>query len=169
MNGARRQAWTAIGARQGALPGVRIADKVLDGVTCIRLDATVTQACLDKELAEPNFKGFGITPCSSRCTGSEGARALRSAVRPSAGCSRRQLQRQPDHAPAELQAEREQAQERAQNANAWAVRLSLTWHNDLEQIPANHSRRWHAKRRCPTLARAAAHAGHKVCSTTATT
>jgi hypothetical protein len=44
VNGARRQAWAAIEARQGALPGVRIADKVLEGVTCIRLDATVTPA-----------------------------------------------------------------------------------------------------------------------------
>ncbi|MGD0928902.1 MAG: hypothetical protein ABR926_27340, partial [Streptosporangiaceae bacterium] len=53
------QAWAAIEARYGALPGVRIADKVLRGVTCIRLDATVTPAHSDKELAEPNFKGFG--------------------------------------------------------------------------------------------------------------
>lgn len=44
VNGARRQAWAAIEARQGALPGVRIADKFLPGVTCIRLDATVTPA-----------------------------------------------------------------------------------------------------------------------------
>jgi hypothetical protein len=29
-----------------------MADKVLEGVTCIRLDATVTPACSDKELAE---------------------------------------------------------------------------------------------------------------------
>jgi hypothetical protein len=29
-------------------------------VTCIRLDATVTPAHSDKELAEPNFKGFGL-------------------------------------------------------------------------------------------------------------
>ena len=57
-NGARRQAWAAIEARHGALPGVRIADKVLEGVTCIRLDATVTPAHSDKQLAEPNFKGF---------------------------------------------------------------------------------------------------------------
>jgi hypothetical protein len=56
-NAARRQAWAGIGARHGALPGVRIADKVLEGMTCIRLDATVTPACSDKELAEPNFKG----------------------------------------------------------------------------------------------------------------
>ena len=46
-----------IEARHGTLPGVRIADKVLEGVTCIRLDATVTPAHSDKELAEPNFKG----------------------------------------------------------------------------------------------------------------
>src|ERR1019366_7315985 len=43
-SGARRQAWAATEARHGALPGVRIADKVLKGVTCIRLDATVTPA-----------------------------------------------------------------------------------------------------------------------------
>ncbi len=40
VNSARRQAWATIEARRGALPGVRIADKVLQGVTCIRLDAT---------------------------------------------------------------------------------------------------------------------------------
>jgi hypothetical protein len=67
VNAARRQAWTAIEGRHGALPGVRIADKVLEGVTCIRLDATVTPACSDKELAEPNFKGFGHHPLLSYC------------------------------------------------------------------------------------------------------
>jgi hypothetical protein len=46
--------------RHGALPGVRLADKVLDGVVCIRLDATVTIAHSDKELAEANFKGYGL-------------------------------------------------------------------------------------------------------------
>jgi hypothetical protein len=39
VNMARRQAWAQVAARHGALPGVRVADKVLDGVTCIRLDA----------------------------------------------------------------------------------------------------------------------------------
>ena len=39
VNGARRQAWAAMEARHGALPGVRIADQILPGVTCIRLDA----------------------------------------------------------------------------------------------------------------------------------
>jgi hypothetical protein len=33
---------------------------VLDGVTCIRLDATVTLAHSDKELAEANFKGYDL-------------------------------------------------------------------------------------------------------------
>ena len=40
VNAARRRAWAGIGARHGALPGVRIADKMLDGVTCIRLAAS---------------------------------------------------------------------------------------------------------------------------------
>jgi Transposase DDE domain group 1 len=41
---ARRHAWAQVAERHGALPGVRLADKVLDGVVCIRLDATVTVA-----------------------------------------------------------------------------------------------------------------------------
>jgi hypothetical protein len=59
VNTARRHAWAQAAARHGALPGIRLADKTLDGVTCIRLDATVTFAHSDKELAEANFKGFG--------------------------------------------------------------------------------------------------------------
>jgi hypothetical protein len=31
-------------------------------VTCIRLDATVVTAHSDKELAEPDFKGYGLLP-----------------------------------------------------------------------------------------------------------
>ena len=54
---ARRQAWAQVAARHGTLPGVRLADRTLEGVTCIRLDATVTFAHSDKELAEANFKG----------------------------------------------------------------------------------------------------------------
>ena len=54
---ARRHAWAQAIARHGALPGVRLADKTLDGVVCIRLDATVTFAHSEKELAEANFKG----------------------------------------------------------------------------------------------------------------
>ena len=41
VNGARRRAWAGIAARHGAIPGIRVADKMLDGVTCIRLDASV--------------------------------------------------------------------------------------------------------------------------------
>ena len=67
VNAARRQAWAGIVARHGKMPGVRMADRVLDGVTCIRLDATVTPAHSDKELAEPNFKGFGHHPLLSYC------------------------------------------------------------------------------------------------------
>ena len=44
VNAARPAAWTGIEARHGALPGVRIADRVLGRVTSIRLDATVTPA-----------------------------------------------------------------------------------------------------------------------------
>jgi hypothetical protein len=64
---ARRHAWSQILARHGTLPGVRVADKVLDGVTCIRLDATVTFAHSDKELAEANFKGYGHHPLLAFC------------------------------------------------------------------------------------------------------
>jgi hypothetical protein len=67
VNTARRPAWAAIAARHGALPPVAIADKALTGVTCIRLDATVTPAHSDKELAEPNFKGFGHHPLLAYC------------------------------------------------------------------------------------------------------
>jgi hypothetical protein len=67
VNAARRQAWAGIGARHGALPGIRIADRVLEGVTCIRLDASVVTCHSDKELAEPNFKGFGYHPLLAYC------------------------------------------------------------------------------------------------------
>jgi hypothetical protein len=46
---------------------VRVADKTLEGVTCIRLDATVVPAHSDKELAEANFKGFGHHPLLAEC------------------------------------------------------------------------------------------------------
>ena len=35
---------------------------MLQGVTCIPLNAA-SPGALDKELAEPNFKGLAITPC----------------------------------------------------------------------------------------------------------
>lgn len=62
VHDARRRVWAAAGVRHGGLPGVRIADQVLEGVTCIRLDATLTPAHSEKELAEPNFKGVRSSP-----------------------------------------------------------------------------------------------------------
>ena len=64
---ARRQAWAQVTTRHGALPGVRLADKTLPGVTCIRLDATVVPAHSEKDLAEANFKGFGYHPLLAEC------------------------------------------------------------------------------------------------------
>jgi len=67
VNEARRVAWAGVVARHGALPGVRVADKVLEGVTCLRLDASVVACHSDKEGAEPNFKGFGLHPLGCWC------------------------------------------------------------------------------------------------------
>ena len=67
VNAARRRAWSAAAARHGALPGIRVADKTLHGVTCIRLDASVVTCHSDKEGAEPNFKGFGLHPLLAYC------------------------------------------------------------------------------------------------------
>jgi DDE family transposase len=66
-NAARRRAWAAAAARHGALPGVQVADKTLEQVICIRLDASVVTAHSDKELAEPNYKGFGYHPLLAYC------------------------------------------------------------------------------------------------------
>jgi hypothetical protein len=67
VNKARRHAWNQGIARHGGLPPVRIADRKLEGVTCIRLDATVVTAHSDKELAEPDFKGYGHHPVIAAC------------------------------------------------------------------------------------------------------
>jgi hypothetical protein len=72
VNAARRHAWAQAAARHGGLPGVRLADRTLEGVTCIRLDATVTFAHSDKELAEANFKGFGHHPLLAVCDNTGG-------------------------------------------------------------------------------------------------
>jgi hypothetical protein len=69
---ARRHAWAQVTARHGTLPGVRLADKVLEGVTRIRLDATVVPAHSEKELAEANFKGFGHHPLLASCDNTGG-------------------------------------------------------------------------------------------------
>ena len=80
VNAARRNAWRAIAARHGAIPGVRVADKVLEGVICIRLDASVVTCHSEKEGAEPNFKGFGLHPLLGYCDNT--AEALAGMLRP---------------------------------------------------------------------------------------
>jgi hypothetical protein len=69
---ARRYAWAQVAARHGALPGVRLADRTLGGVVCIRLDATVTAAHSDKQFAEANFKGYGHHPLLACCDNTGG-------------------------------------------------------------------------------------------------
>jgi hypothetical protein len=44
VNRARRHAWAQGVARHGSLPPVRVADKAIEDVTCIRLDASKTPA-----------------------------------------------------------------------------------------------------------------------------
>jgi len=67
VNRGRRHAWSRGVARHGQLPPVQVADRQLAGITCIRLDATVVPAHSDKELAEPNFKGYGHHPLLAAC------------------------------------------------------------------------------------------------------
>jgi hypothetical protein len=67
VNAARRRAWAGVVARHGAIPGIRVADKTMDGVICIRLDASVVTCHSDREGAEPNFKGFGLHPLLAYC------------------------------------------------------------------------------------------------------
>ena len=67
VNKARRHAWSQVTARHGQLPPVRVADRQLAGITCLRLDATVVHAHSDKELAEANFKGYGHHPLLAAC------------------------------------------------------------------------------------------------------
>ena len=67
-------------ARHGAMPGVRVADKVIEGVICIRLDASVVTCHSDKAGAEPNFKGFGLHPLLGYCDNT--TEALAGVLRP---------------------------------------------------------------------------------------
>ena len=78
VNAARHRAWAAAAARHGTLPGIRIADKTLEQVTCIRLDASMVTAHSDnKELAEPDFKGFGHHPLLAYCDNTRAAKRRR--------------------------------------------------------------------------------------------
>lgn len=68
VSAARRAAWAQAAARHGGLPGVRIADKRLEGVTCIRLDASIVICHSDKEQATPTWKRtFGFHPLLAYC------------------------------------------------------------------------------------------------------
>lgn len=62
VNTARRHAWAQVIARHGALPGVRLADEILDGVVCIRLDATVWAAHSPASSSLRQIsKGYGLS------------------------------------------------------------------------------------------------------------
>jgi hypothetical protein len=74
MSMARRYAWAQIAARHGAQPGMRLADKTLNGIVCIHLDATVTLAHSDRQFAEASFKGCGLTRCWRPAITSAGSR-----------------------------------------------------------------------------------------------
>jgi hypothetical protein len=63
----RRHVWRLIEDRHGSLPAVRISDRQVAGMTCIRIDATVVFAHSDKQAAAANFKGFGHHPLLSYC------------------------------------------------------------------------------------------------------
>ena len=67
-------------ARHATSSGIRVADKTLEGVTCIRLDASVVTCHSDKEGAEPNLKGFGLHPLLAYCDNT--ARPLTGTLRP---------------------------------------------------------------------------------------
>lgn len=77
---ARRQVWKLIADRHGAVPGVKIADRSLQGVVGIRLDASIVIAHSDKANAAPTFKRtFGHHPLTAWCdnTGESLVLALR--------------------------------------------------------------------------------------------
>ncbi len=63
VNAARRRAWAGIAARHGALPGIRVADKMLDGVTCIRLDASVVTCHRTRKGPSRTSRGSACTRC----------------------------------------------------------------------------------------------------------
>jgi hypothetical protein len=68
VSAARRQAWAAIVARHGAIPGVRVADKVIEGVICIRLDASVVTCHSDKAGPSPISRVLACTRCWATAT-----------------------------------------------------------------------------------------------------
>jgi hypothetical protein len=67
-NKVRRTVWALIEARHGGIPPVRTAYGDIDGVICIRIDATLINSYSDKECAAGNFKGgWGFHPLTAWC------------------------------------------------------------------------------------------------------
>ena len=67
-NKVRAAVWALIAARHGAVPPVRTAYGDIDGVICIRLDATLITSYSDKDCAAGNFKGgWGFHPLTAWC------------------------------------------------------------------------------------------------------
>ncbi len=66
VDAARRVAWAQVEARHGALPAWAGADEVLDGVTCLRLDATMVACRSEKQGAGSTSKA---SPCSPWAAG----------------------------------------------------------------------------------------------------
>jgi hypothetical protein len=62
VNKARRHAWAHGIARHGGLPPVKVADKKLEGVTCIRLDATVVTARVGQGAGRGELQGLRPSP-----------------------------------------------------------------------------------------------------------
>jgi hypothetical protein len=69
VNAPRRRARATIAARHGALPGIRIADKMIEGVTCIRLDASVV-TCHRQGRGRAELQGIRLPPGASEASGS---------------------------------------------------------------------------------------------------
>ncbi len=62
VNAARRVAWAGAEARHGAIPGIAVADKTLEGVICLRLDATVVACALGQARRRAQFQGLWPAP-----------------------------------------------------------------------------------------------------------
>src|SRR6202022_4348527 len=56
----RRHVWDLVADRHGALPPVKVADRQVEDMIAIRIDATVVHVHSDKEGAAANFKGYGV-------------------------------------------------------------------------------------------------------------
>ena len=67
VNATRRRAWAGIAARHGTLPGIRVADKLLAGVTCIRLDASRGDLPQRQGRGRGQLQGVRLSPLLAYC------------------------------------------------------------------------------------------------------